>query len=145
MAPKKEVVKTIKLQIIGGKANPAPPVGPALGQAGVNIMEFCKQFNAATTNQAGDTVPVVISVHKDKSFVFVTKKSPVPNLIKKKIALAKGSSKTGLDAFVGKITKQQIREIAEYKLEDLNTSDIDAACRMVEGSAKSMGLEIVAA
>lgn len=139
--PKKEVTKVIKLQIDAGKANPAPPVGPALGQAGVNIMEFCNAFNDKTKQLQGP-LPVVISVYKDRSFDFTMKLSPMSYLIKQKIKLKKGSQAPG-QSTAGKITQAQIREIAEYKLPDLNAHTVDAACKMVEGSALSMGLEIV--
>ena len=139
----KEVVKIIKLQIKAGAANPSPPVGPALGQAGVNIMGFCKEFNAATQSQAGDVLPCVISVYKDKSFTFITKKPPAGNLLKKAAGLASGSGEPNKKK-VGKITKAQVEEIAKTKLPDLNTNDLEAAMRTVEGSARSMGIEVVA-
>ena len=138
----KKVVGQIKLQIPGGQANPAPPVGPALGQRGVNIMEFCKAFNAATQDKKGYVIPVVITVYADRSFTFITKVSPVPELIKKAIGLEKGSGELNRKK-VGKITQKQIEDIAKMKMPDLNTTNLEAAMRMVEGSAKSMGLEIV--
>ena len=138
----KEVVNVIKLQIEAGKATPAPPVGPALGSSGVNIMQFVKEFNDRTASQAGMTIPVVISVYKDKSFSFITKVSPVAVLIKKKLNLKSGSGKPNKEK-VAKITKAQVREIAEQKMEDLNAASIEAAMRMVEGTARSMGVVVV--
>jgi len=137
----KEVVKTIKLQIKAGAANPSPPVGPALGQAGVNIMAFCKEFNAATQSQTGDVLPVVISVYKDKSFSFITKRPPAGNLLKKVANLASGS-KEPHKVKVGKITKEQLMEVVKIKLPDLNTKDPEAAARILAGTARQMGLEI---
>ncbi|HOP50208.1 MAG TPA: 50S ribosomal protein L11 [Ignavibacteriales bacterium] len=137
----KKIVGFIKLQIPGGKANPSPPVGPALGQRGVNIMEFCKQFNARTQDKAGMIIPVVITVYSDKSFTFVTKTPPAAELIKKAIKLDKGSS-TPNKTKVGKITKEQIREIAELKMPDLNANDIEAAMSMIAGTARSMGVTV---
>ena len=138
----KEVSTIIKLQIPAGKATPAPPVGPALGSSGVNIMQFVKEFNDRTASQAGMTIPVVISVYKDKSFSFITKVSPVAVLIKKKLNLKSGSGKPNKDK-VAKITKAQVKEIAEQKMEDLNAASIEAAMRMVEGTARSMGVVVV--
>ena len=138
----KEVVKQIKLQIEAGKATPAPPVGPALGSAGINIMQFVKEFNDRTANQMGYVIPVVITVYKDKSFDFITKVPPVAVLIKKKIGLQKGSGKPNKEK-VGKITKAQVREIAEQKMPDLNAASIEAAMSMVEGTARSMGVVVV--
>ena len=138
----KEVVNVIKLQIEAGKASPAPPVGPALGSSGVNIMQFVKEFNDRTASQAGMTIPVVISVYKDKSFSFITKVSPVAVLIKKKLGIKSGSGKPNKDK-VAKITKAQVREIAEQKMEDLNAASIEAAMSMVEGTARSMGVVVV--
>ncbi|MFM7181314.1 MAG: 50S ribosomal protein L11 [Verrucomicrobiales bacterium] len=137
----KEVVKQIKLQIPAGAANPSPPVGPALGQAGVNIMAFCKEFNAATQKQAGDILPVVISVYKDKTFSFITKQPPASNLLKKAAGLASGS-KEPHKIKVGKLTKAQLQEVAKRKMVDMNTDNIDAACRVLAGTARQMGLEI---
>jgi large subunit ribosomal protein L11 len=137
----KEVVKIIKLQIKAGAANPSPPVGPALGQAGVNIMAFCKEFNANTQSQAGDVLPVVISVYKDKSFSFITKKPPAGNLLKKAAGLASGSKEANRTK-VGKITKAQLMEVVKIKMPDLNTKDPEAACRILAGTARQMGLEI---
>ena len=138
----KEVVKQIKLQIEAGKATPAPPVGPALGSAGINIMQFVKEFNDRTASQAGFVIPVVITVYKDKSFEFITKVPPVAVLIKKKIGLQKGSGKPNKEK-VGKITKAQVKEIAEQKMPDLNASTIEAAMSMVAGTARSMGVVVV--
>ena len=137
----KEVVKIIKLQIPAGAANPSPPVGTALGQAGVNIMGFCKEFNAATQSQSGDVLPVVISVYKDKSFTFVTKRPPAGNLLKKAAGLASGSKEPNRDK-VGKITKAQLMEVVNVKMPDLNTKDPEAAARILAGTARQMGLEI---
>ena len=137
----KEVVKIIKLQINAGAANPSPPVGPALGQAGVNIMAFCKEFNAATQSQSGDVLPVVISVYKDKSFTFVTKRPPAGNLLKKAAGLASGSKEPNRTK-VGKITKAQLMEVVNVKMPDLNTKDPEAAARILAGTARQMGLEI---
>ncbi len=139
-APKKEPTQVLKLQIQAGKANPSPPVGPALGQAGVAIMDFCNAFNDATKQLQGP-IPVVINVYKDRSFDFTTKLSPVSYLIKQKLKLKKGGSTPG-QTVAGKISMDQIREIAEVKMADLNAHDIDAAAQMVRGSALSMGLEI---
>ena len=137
----KEVVKIIKLQIKAGAANPSPPVGPALGQAGVNIMGFCKEFNAATQSQVGDVLPVVISVYKDKSFTFVTKRPPAGNLLKKAAGLASGSAEPNKKK-VGKITKAQLMEIVNIKMPDLNTKNPEAAARILAGTARQMGLEV---
>jgi large subunit ribosomal protein L11 len=137
----KEVVKQIKLQIPAGAANPSPPVGPALGQAGVNIMAFCKEFNATTQKQAGDILPVVISVYKDKSFSFITKQPPASNLLKKAAGLASGS-KEAHKIKVGKITKAQLMEVVKRKIVDMNTDDPEAAARVLAGTARQMGLEI---
>ena len=138
----KEVVNVIKLQIEAGKATPAPPVGPALGSSGVNIMQFVKEFNDRTANQPGMTIPVVISVYKDKSFSFITKVPPVAVLIKKSINLQKGSGKPNKDK-VAKITKAQVKAIAEQKMEDLNAASLEAAMSMVAGTARSMGVVVV--
>ena len=139
---KKKVEKIIKLQIAAGKANPAPPIGSALGAAGVNIMGFCKEFNAKTQDKAGDTLPVVITVYKDKSFTFITKQPPMSNLIKKSTGLEKGSGVPNRDK-VGKITYEQAAEIAKAKMADLNAKSLDAAIKIVVGSAKSMGIDYV--
>ena len=137
----KEVTKIIKLQINAGAANPSPPVGPALGQAGVNIMAFCKEFNAATQSQSGDVLPVVISVYKDKSFTFVTKRPPAGNLLKKAAGLASGSKEANKTK-VGKITKAQLMDVVKIKMPDLNTKDPEAAARLLAGTARQMGLEL---
>lgn len=138
----KKITGYIKLQIPGGAANPAPPVGPALGQKGVNIMEFCKQFNAKTQDAKGMLTPVVITVYADKSFTFITKVPPVPVLIKKAVGIESGSG-TPNRKKVAKITKAQIQEIAQKKMPDLNTIDLEAAMRMVAGTARSMGIDVV--
>ncbi len=138
----KEVVNVIKLQIEAGKASPAPPVGPALGSSGVNIMQFVKEFNDRTANQPGMTIPVVISVYKDKSFTFVTKVPPVAVLIKKTLGIKSGSGKPNKDK-VAKITKAQVQAIAEQKMEDLNAASLEAAMSMVAGTARSMGVVVV--
>jgi large subunit ribosomal protein L11 len=137
----KKVVGFIKLQIPAGQANPAPPVGPALGQKGVNIMEFCKQFNARTQKQAGLIIPVVITVFSDKSFTFVTKTPPAAVLLARAAKIEKGSAEPNRTK-VGKVTKQQVREIAEMKMPDLNAADLEAAMSMVAGTARSMGLTV---
>lgn len=135
----KKVLSTIKLQIPAGQANPSPPVGPALGQAGVNIMEFCKAFNAKTQDKQGLIVPVVITVYADRSFTFETKSPPAAVLLKKAAGLEKGSGEPNREK-VGTVTRAQVQEIAETKMQDLNANDIEAAMRMVEGTARSMGL-----
>ncbi len=139
----KEVVATIKLQIPAGQANPAPPVGPALGQQGVNIMAFCKEFNAATQKQAGDILPVVITVYKDKSFTFITKSPPAAILLKKAAGLASGSKEPNKTK-VGKLTKKQVMEIVKIKKNDLNTDNDEAAFRILAGTARQAGIEIIA-
>jgi large subunit ribosomal protein L11 len=144
MAPKK-VTGYVKLQIEAGKATPAPPVGPALGQAGINIMEFCKQFNAKTQakDMAGLTIPVVITVFNDKSFTFITKTPPASVLLKKAAAVAKGSGSPNKDK-VGKVTEKQVREIAQQKMPDLNAASIDSAIKSIKGTARSMGIDVIA-
>ncbi|CAN5312894.1 50S ribosomal protein L11 [soil metagenome] len=137
----KEVVKTLKLQIPAGQANPSPPVGPALGQAGVNIMAFCKEFNAATQKQAGDLLPVVISVYKDKSFSFVTKQPPAANLLKKAANIASGSGDPNKKR-VASISREKAMEVVRAKMSDLNTTDEEAALRVIAGTARQMGIEI---
>ena len=137
----KKVIGTIKLQLQAGKANPSPPVGPALGQHGVNIMAFCKDFNARTQKDAGLTIPVVITVYADRSFSFITKTPPVPVLIKKTIGLDKGSAMPNKDK-VGKITMEQVRAIAEQKIQDTNAASIEACMRSVMGTARSMGVVV---
>jgi large subunit ribosomal protein L11 len=137
----KKVIGLIKLQLEAGKANPAPPVGPALGQHGVNIMDFCKAFNAKTQKQVGMIIPVVITVYKDRTFSFITKTPPVANLIIKELKIDKGSGEPN-KVKVGKITKEQVKSIAEIKMPDLNTDNIESAMRMVEGTARSMGVKL---
>jgi large subunit ribosomal protein L11 len=139
----KKVLTQIKLQAVGGSASPAPPVGPALGQHGINIMEFCKAFNAQTQQDAGTIIPVVITVYEDRSFTFVTKTPPAAVLIKQAISLDKGSAEPHKTK-VGKISQAQIREIAEKKLNDLNAHDIDQAAKIIAGTARSMGVEVEA-
>ena len=144
MAPKK-LTGQVKLQIAAGKATPAPPVGPALGQAGINIMEFCKQFNAKTSSKELDglIIPVVISVFNDKSFTFITKTPPASILLKRAAGVAKGSGSPNKDK-VGKVTEKQVREIAEQKMPDLNAASVEAAIQSIKGTARSMGIEVVA-
>ncbi|MEX0648118.1 MAG: 50S ribosomal protein L11 [Balneolaceae bacterium] len=138
----KKVEKVLKLQIVGGQANPAPPVGPALGQAGINIMEFCKAFNAKTQEKAGTIIPVEITVFADKSFSFKTKTPPAAVLLKKAAKVKSGSGEPNRNK-VGKVTLAQCREIAEEKMEDLNAFDIDQAAEMIAGTARSMGLRVI--
>lgn len=139
----KEITGYIKLQIPAGKANPAPPIGPALGQAGLNIMEFCKQFNAATQKmEAGMPIPVVITAYKDRSFTFIMKQPPVSYFLLKAAKIEKGSGTVGKSAAVGKVSWDQIKEIAKVKMVDMNANDVDAACSMIAGSAVSMGIEV---
>jgi large subunit ribosomal protein L11 len=138
----KKVLTQIKLQAVGGQASPAPPVGPALGQHGVNIMEFVKAFNAQTQSDAGTVIPVVITVYEDRSFTFVTKSPPAAVLIKQALSLEKGSSEPNKNK-VAKITADQLRQIAEKKMDDLNANDIDAASKIIAGTARSMGVEVV--
>jgi len=135
----KKVVAVIKLQIEAGKANPAPPVGPALGQHGLNIMQFCKEYNARTRSQAGMVVPVEITVYQDRSFTFITKTSPAKNLLLKAAGVPKGSPEPNL-VKVGEVTRDQVREIAQLKMKDLNAVDIEGAMRIIEGTARSMGI-----
>jgi len=137
----KKVKAIVKLQIVAGKANPAPPVGPALGQHGVNIMAFCKEYNARTAAQAGTVIPVEITIFTDQSFTFVTKTPPAADLIKQAAGISKGSDKPN-QTKVGKLTRKQVRDIAELKLKDLNAYDVDNAMRMIEGSARSMGITV---
>ncbi len=141
--PKKEITGYVKLQIPAGKANPAPPVGPALGQHGVNIMEFCKAYNAQTQEMAGQVVPVVITIYSDRTFTFVLKTPPASELIKKAAGIVKGSGVPNKDK-VGKVTEAQVREIAQTKLPDLNAVDIDGAINIIKGTARSMGIEVTA-
>lgn len=141
MAPKKKIASVIKLQIQAGQATPAPPVGPALGAAGVNMMEFVKAYNDRTADQRGNIIPVEITVYEDRSFTFITKTPPAAELIKKAAGLQKGSAVPHTDK-VGKITQAQVREIAETKMPDLNANDIEAAAKIVEGTARSMGITV---
>lgn len=142
MAKKKKIDQYIKLQIPAGKANPAPPIGTALGPAGVNIMGFCKEFNARTQQMAGDILPVVITVYADKSFEFILKKPPVAEMLKKTLGLDKGSAVPNRDK-VGKITREQALKIAENKMQDMNARDLEAALQIVLGTARSMGIDLV--
>jgi large subunit ribosomal protein L11 len=137
----RKVLTTIKLQVPGGSANPAPPVGPALGQHGVNIMEFCKAFNAQTQDQNGRIIPVVITVYEDRSFTFITKTPPAAVLIKEAAGIPKGSGEPNRTK-VAKITMDQVRQIAETKMEDLNANDIDQAAKIIAGTARSMGVDV---
>jgi len=137
----KKVIGEVKLQIPAGQANPSPPVGPALGQRGVNIMEFCKAFNAATQSQQGMVIPVIVTIYADRSFTFVTKTPPASVLLKKAAGVEKGSGEPG-KVKVGKVTRAQVREIAQIKLRDLTAKDLEAAEKTVEGTARSLGLEI---
>ena len=139
----KKIAGYVKLQVPAGQANPSPPIGPALGQAGLNIMEFCKAFNAQTQNmEPGMPIPVVITAYADRTFTFITKTPPASYFIKKAAKVDKGASAVGRE-IVGKVTMDQLREIAEAKMEDLNANDIEAACRSLAGSARSMGIEVV--
>ena len=137
----KKVIGTIKLQVKGGQANPSPPIGPALGQHGVNIAEFCKAFNARTQDQIGTVIPAVITIYADRSFSFITKTPPASVLLKQAAKIAKGSSEPNRDK-VGEITKKQVEDIARLKFEDLNAYDIEGAMRIIEGTARSMGITI---
>ncbi|HXO06792.1 MAG TPA: 50S ribosomal protein L11 [Solirubrobacteraceae bacterium] len=138
----KKVLTQIKLQAVGGQASPAPPVGPALGQHGVNIMEFVKAFNAQTQSDAGTVIPVVITVYEDRSFTFITKSPPAAVLIKQALSIEKGSAEPHRDK-VARITRDQLKQIAERKMKDLNANDIDAAANIIAGTARSMGVEVV--
>lgn len=137
----KKVIAQIKLQVVAGKANPSPPIGPALGQQGVNIMDFCKAFNARTANDEGMIIPVVITVYQDRTFTFITKTPPAAVLLKKAAKIAKGAGDPKREK-VGKVTRQQVEEIAKQKMVDLNAYNLNAACKIVEGTARSMGIEI---
>lgn len=137
----KKVVAEVKVQLPAGKATPAPPVGPALGQHGINLMQFCKDYNAKTADKAGQVIPVVVTVYADRSFTFVIKTPPVSDMIKKAIGIEKGSGAPNKNK-VGKLSQKQLRDIAQAKMADLNASDVDAAMRLVEGTARSMGVEI---
>ncbi|MEA3323425.1 MAG: 50S ribosomal protein L11 [Patescibacteria group bacterium] len=141
MMADKKVTTMLKLQIQAGKANPAPPVGPALGQHGINIQDFCTQFNEATKDKMGDVVPVEITVYEDRSFSFIMKTPPAAELLKKAAGVSKGAGNPLTDK-VGKVTKDQVKEIAEIKMQDLNASDVDAAMKIVEGTARSMGITV---
>ena len=143
MPPKKKVSAVIKLQIKAGQATPAPPIGPALGQHGVNIMEFCKAYNAQTEPQRGSVIPVEITVYEDRSFTFITKTPPAAELIKKAAGVPKGSGEPHKTK-VGRLTAAQVREIAQTKLEDLNASDVEQAAKIIAGTARSMGVEVTA-
>jgi len=138
----KKIMAQIKLQVTAGQANPSPPIGPALGQHGVNIMDFCKAFNAKTVNEEGMIIPVVITVYQDRSFTFITKTPPASVLLKKAAQIAKGASDPKRDK-VGKVSRHQLEEIAKQKMVDLNANDLDAACNIIAGTARSMGIEIV--
>ena len=137
----RKVIAVVKLQIEAGKANPAPPVGPALGQHGVNIMQFCKEYNARTQNQAGTVIPAEVTIFQDRSFTFITKTPPAKDLLLKAAGVSKGSAQPNTDK-VGTVTRRQVREIAETKMKDLNAVDIEGAMRMIEGSARSMGIVV---
>jgi large subunit ribosomal protein L11 len=137
----KKVMAMIKLQVEAGKANPSPPIGPALGQHGVNIMDFCKSFNARTANEEGMIIPVVITVYQDRSFSFITKTPPAAVLLKKAAKIAKGAADPKRER-VGTVTRQQLEEIAKQKMVDLNANDLEAACKIIAGTARSMGIEI---
>ena len=137
----KKVLTMIKLQVEAGKANPSPPIGPALGQHGVNIMDFCKAFNAKTANDEGMIIPVVITVYQDRSFTYITKTPPAAVLLKKAAKIAKGSGDPKRER-VGQVTRQQVEEIAKIKMVDLNANDLDAACKIIAGTARSMGIEV---
>tara|TARA_B100001123_G_C15110493_1_gene947261 strand:+ start:644 stop:1075 length:432 start_codon:yes stop_codon:yes gene_type:complete len=141
MPPKKDVIGFIKLQIPAGQANPAPPVGPALGQHGLNIMDFCKAFNAQTKQNTGTLIPVEITVYKNRTFTFITKTPPASELLKKELSLSSGSAEPNRDK-VGNVTNDQLRKIAKIKMEDLNASDEEAAMRMIAGTARSMGIDL---
>ena len=138
----KKVIAQVKLQVEAGKANPSPPIGPALGQHGVNIMDFCKAFNARTANDEGMIIPVVLTVYQDKSFTFVTKTPPAAILLKKAAGIAKGAGDPRAEK-VGQVTRDQVEEIAQKKMPDLNAVDMESACKIIEGTARSMGLEVV--
>jgi large subunit ribosomal protein L11 len=138
----KKVTGSVKLQIAAGKATPAPPVGPALGQAQVNIMEFCKQFNARTQSQSGMVIPVVVTIFSDRTFTFITKTPPAPNLLLKEAGIEKGSASPNRTK-VGKVNRAALKKIAEIKMADLNASDLESAMRMIAGTARSMGLEVI--
>jgi large subunit ribosomal protein L11 len=137
----KKVLVEVKLQIPAGKATPAPPVGPALGQHGINLMQFCKEYNARTSQQAGQVIPVVVTVYADRSFTFITKTPPVSDMIKKALNVAKGSGTPNKNK-VGALTQKQLRDIAQAKMQDLNAGSVEAAMKLVEGTARSMGVDV---
>jgi large subunit ribosomal protein L11 len=137
----KKIIATVKLQVKGGQANPSPPIGPALGQHGVNIAEFCKSFNAKTQDQTGVVIPVIITIYADRSFSFITKTPPASVLLKQAAKIAKGSSQPSREN-VGEVTRKQVEEIARMKLEDLNAYDLESAIKIIEGTARSMGIQI---
>ncbi len=137
----KKVLVEVKLQIPAGKATPAPPVGPALGQHGINLMQFCKEYNARTAQQAGQVIPVVVTVYADRSFTFITKTPPVSDMIKKALSVAKGSGTPNKNK-VGALTQKQLRDIAQAKMQDLNANSVEAAMKLVEGTARSMGVDV---
>ena len=137
----KKIIGSIKLQVKGGQANPSPPIGPALGQHGVNIAEFCKAFNARTQDQTGTVIPVIITIYADRSFTFITKTPPAAVLLKQSAKIAKGSSEPNRDK-VGSVTRKQVEEIAKVKMEDLNAIDLEGAVRIIEGTARSMGVTV---
>ena len=139
----KKIIATVKLQVKGGQANPSPPIGPALGQHGVNIAEFCKSFNAKTQDQMGTVIPVIITIYADRTFSFITKTPPASVLLKQAAKIAKGSSEPNREK-VGQVSKKQVEEIAKLKFEDLNANDLNGAVRIIEGTARSMGIQIVA-
>ncbi len=138
----KKIIGSIKLQVKGGQANPSPPIGPALGQHGVNIADFCKAFNARTQDQTGTVIPVIITIYADRSFSFITKTPPASVLLKQSAKIAKGSSEPNRDK-VGSVTRKQVEEIAKVKMEDLNAIDLDGAVRIIEGTARSMGVTVI--
>lgn len=139
----KKIIASVKLQVKGGQANPSPPIGPALGQHGVNIAEFCKAFNAKTQDQTGTVIPVIITIYADRSFSFITKTPPASVLLKQAAKIAKGSAEPHREK-VGKVSKKQVEEIAKLKLEDLNANDLEGAVRIIEGTARSMGIQVTA-
>jgi len=138
----KKIIGSIKLQVKGGQANPSPPIGPALGQHGVNIADFCKAFNARTQDQTGTVIPVIITIYADRSFTFITKTPPAAVLLKQSAKIAKGSSEPNRDK-VGSVTRKQVEEIAKIKMEDLNAIDLDGAVKIIEGTARSMGVTVI--
>ena len=138
----KKIIGQVKLQVMAGKANPSPPIGPALGQHGVNIMDFCKAFNSRTADDEGMVIPVVITIYADKSFSFITKTPPAAVLLRKAAKIAKGSGQPNKEK-VGKVTMKDVEDIAKVKMSDLNATDLDAACRIIKGTARSMGIEVI--